>query len=136
MSGEEYLKRGGLLSILTPACVKNLYFPSALKMGVYSAESTHLPHIMSTPPPPPPPTFRISNIIDSQILNSMNSNTLLYVLCKQMQIDVLVQERRNSNALAIELRLFCTYPSKCRGRCHCCGVACTAAPFVRKLCVP
>ena len=35
-------------------------------------------------------------------------------MCKQMQIDVLVQERRNSSALAMELRLFCTNPSKCR----------------------
>ena len=28
-----------------------------------------------------------------------------------LHIDALVQERRNSSALAMELRLFCTYPS-------------------------
>ena len=56
------------------------------------------------PPPPPPPGFDVKRN-NSQILNSMNSNTLLYVLCKQIQIDVLVQERRNSSALALELRL-------------------------------
>ena len=28
-----------------------------------------------------------------------------------LHIDGLVQERRNSSALAMELRLFCTYPS-------------------------
>ena len=83
------------------------------------------PHIMSTPHPP---GFDVKRN-EPQILNSMNSNTLLYILCKQIQVDVLVQERRNSSALAMESRLFCTNPSKCLARCHWCCVVCTAAQF-------
>ena len=113
-------------------CQISIFFPSALKKGgLYRGTYPSPSHNEY----PPPPGFDVKRN-DSQILNSMNSNTLLYVLCKQIQIDVLVQERRNSSALALELRLFCTNPSKCRARCHCCGVACTAAPFARKLCVP
>ena len=33
---------------------------------------------------------------------------------RKIQIDGLVQERRNSSALAMELRHSCTNPSKCR----------------------
>ena len=128
----------GLKSIFSPAPwnkgVSNIYiFPSALKKGgLY--RGTYPSHLHNEYPPPP--GFDVKRN-DSQILNSMNSNTLLYVLCKQIQIDVLVQERRNSSALALELRTGVTSnPSKCRARCHCCGVACTAAPFARKLCVP
>ena len=96
----------GLKSIFSPAPwkkgVSNIYiFPSALKKGgLY--RGTYPSPLHNEYPPPPGFDVKRNN---SQILNSMNSNTLLYVLCKQIQIDVLVQERRNSSALALELRL-------------------------------
>ena len=101
-------------------------FPSALKRGS-TPRSIPITIRKYVPPPPSPhpsnhphptPTPIPGSDVkhnDSRFLNSTNSNTLLSVVCVQIQI-VLVQEKRNSNALSMELRLSYTNPSQCLAR--------------------
>ena len=113
-------KRGGGSKVVvwTKKGGSNVYFYQCLEKGVNTAEHTHHHHKMCTPTPNPIPTttpgFDVKHN-DSQFLNSTNSNTLLFVVCVQIQI-VLVQEKLNSNALSMELRLSYTNPSQCLAR--------------------